>query len=79
MSDEFLHEAQRLAGYIGGLLSGKGSAVQAVVLADLTATWLHGHRAGSPEDTISLRAELLSLHCAAVRKLVRLADEEEAP
>lgn len=75
--DDFLREAERLVRHIGSLLNGKGSKVQAAVLADLTATWLQGHRAGSPDATLSLRAEILSLHCAAVRKLVRLADEEQ--
>jgi hypothetical protein len=50
--------------------------VQAAVLADLTATWLRGHRTDDAEATQTLRAELLALHCIAIRKLVRLADEE---
>jgi hypothetical protein len=76
MSDDTLQAAESLARTIGGLLYGKGPMVQAAVLADLTATWLAGHRADTPDATRGLRAELLSLHCTAIRKLVRLADEE---
>jgi hypothetical protein len=74
--DDVLRQAEGLARYIGGLLHGKDPRVQAAVLADLTATWLRGHRTDDAEATQTLRAELLALHCIAVRKLVILADEE---
>jgi hypothetical protein len=76
--DDVLREVERLARYIGPLLNGKGPMVQAAVLADLTATWLRGHRTDDAEATQTLRAELLALHCIAVRKLVILADEESS-
>jgi hypothetical protein len=74
--DDVLRQAESLARYIGRVLNGKGPMVQAAVLADLTATWLRGHRTDDAEATQTLRAELLALHCIAIRKLVRLADEE---
>jgi hypothetical protein len=78
MSDQVLREAELTARYVGRLLSCKAPQVQAAVLADLTAVWLAGHRTDNPDATRSLRAEILSLHCAAVRRLVTLADEEAA-
>lgn len=75
MSDDDLRQVESLVRHIGGLLAGKGPQVQAVVLADLAATWLAGHRADNPDTTRALRAEILSLHCAAIRSLV----DEESP
>lgn len=74
--DDLLHRAERLSRRIGGLLAGTGTEVQGVVLADLTAIWLHGHRASDPAATQAFRAEILRLHVDAIRRLVRLADEE---
>lgn len=76
MNGDDLRQAEGLARYIGGLLYSKGPMVQAAVLVDLTAIWLAGHRTDNPDATLALRAEILSLHCAAIRKLVRIADEE---
>lgn len=75
-SDDALRQVERLSRRIGELLAGSGPRVQGAVLADLTATWLHGHLADSPEATQAFRAEILSLHVDAIRRLVRLADEE---
>jgi hypothetical protein len=76
--DDVPRQAEPLARYIGRVLNGKGPMVQAAVLADLTATWLRGHRTNDAEATQTLRAEILALHCIAVRKLVILADEESS-
>ena len=53
------------------LLAGKSPEVQGAVLADCLAIWLAGHHVAGDEDaTRTLRADLLAIHCAAVRNLV---------
>ena len=52
-------------------LAGKSPQVQGAVLADLLAIWLAGHHVADDADaTRKMRAEMLALHCQAVRQLV---------
>ena len=68
--------ALALAERIKPLLAGHPPELQGVVLAELLALWLAGHRVGSPRETERLRDELLVGHIEAVRKLVPLAHQE---
>lgn len=55
------------------LLAGYPAEMQGAVLADCLAIWLAGHHIAGDEDaTRKMRADLLSMHCAAVRKLTEL-------
>jgi hypothetical protein len=59
--------------HIWPLLAGQAPEVQGAALADLLAIWLAGHHVAGDEDaTRSLRAELLAMHCAAVRTLTSI-------
>jgi hypothetical protein len=59
--------------HIWPLLAGHAPEVQGAALADLLAIWLAGHHvAGDEYATRSLRAELLAMHCAAVRTLTAI-------
>ena len=51
-------------------LAGQPPFVQGAVLADLLATWLAGHFAGSAAENAALREELLAAHIAVVRALI---------
>lgn len=65
------HEAVVLINRIRPILAGHPPTVQGAALADLVATWLAGHDIpGDAAETRHWRAELLSLHCSAVRELV---------
>jgi hypothetical protein len=55
------------------LLAGQPPELQGAVLADCLAIWLAGHHvAGDAEATQRMRAELLAMHCAAVRQLTAI-------
>jgi hypothetical protein len=65
-----LEEVTLVAERIKPLLAGYEPEVQGAVLADLLGLWLAGHQvAGDVDATRTMRAELLALHCAAVRTL----------
>jgi hypothetical protein len=52
-------------------LAGVPPEIQGAALADLLATWLAAHHVAGDEDaTRTMRAELLAMHCGAVRELV---------
>jgi hypothetical protein len=52
------------------LLGGHAAEIQGAALADLLAIWLAGHHVAGDEDaTRTMRAVLLAMHCAEVRKL----------
>jgi hypothetical protein len=51
-------------------LAGQPPSVQGAALADLLATWLAGHFAGSAAENAALRDELLTAHIAVVRALI---------
>lgn len=78
MSDDETRAATALADSIKPMLAGKGPAVQSVVLADLTALWLAGHRwVGVPSATQeAFREQLLRSHIELVRTLLPFADAE---
>jgi hypothetical protein len=53
------------------LLKGKSVQVQGAALADLLAIWLAGHvNRADPDDSASVREEMLELHLKAVRALI---------
>ena len=60
----------RLLDEIGKLLAGQPSQIQGSVLADLTAIWLAGHRAGTQKASATLREGMLRLQTDAVRQLI---------
>ncbi len=67
-------KAAELVDRIRPLLAGVDAAIQGVVLADCMAMWLAGHHVPGNEDaTRRKRAELLAMHCFAVRQLVPLS------
>lgn len=55
--------ARKLINQIGPMLHGKGPEVQAIVLMDLTASWVAGHH---PE----LREQILQQFVQALRELI---------
>jgi hypothetical protein len=68
--DKSSGEIAEIVKRIKPLLAGHPAELQGAVLADCLAIWLTGHQvAGDPDATRTLRAELLALHCAAVREL----------
>ena len=76
--DDIMCEIEALSAQIGRLLAGKGSTVQAAVLADLTATWLAGHRTTSgPDATAAFRREIWEHHANAIWRLVALDGRED--
>jgi hypothetical protein len=55
------------------LLAGQPAELQLAVLADCLAIWLAGHYVeGDAEATRKMRAELLAMHCSAVRELTEI-------
>jgi hypothetical protein len=69
MSEEVLALADR----IKPILANRRPEVQSAVLAELLSIWLAGHHvAGDEKETQALREELLTNHCALVRKLTKV-------
>jgi hypothetical protein len=53
------------------ILMGRPPEIIGGILADLLAIWLAGHHVEGDEDaTRTMRADLLAIHCGAVRNLV---------
>jgi hypothetical protein len=69
VAEDTADRAKRIAASIRPRLVGQGPDVQGVVLADLVALWLAGHR---PD----MREEQLTLWIDAVRALVPYAERE---
>jgi hypothetical protein len=66
-------EVAALVGKIRPFLAGHAPEVQGAVLADLLAVWLAGHHtAGDADASRKFRADLLDVHCRAVRQLVEV-------
>jgi hypothetical protein len=68
-----IEEIAAIVERIKPLLAGQPPELQGVVLADCMAIWLAGHHvAGDAEATRKMRAELLAMHCSAVRELTEI-------
>ena len=62
--------SEKLWPLVAPALAGLPPNIQGAVLADLTATWLAGHRATTQAATRKLRREMLNLHIAAIWDLI---------
>lgn len=63
----------KIAHQIKPYLAGKDPRVQSAVLAELLSLWLAGfHIPGDPEETLTLRADLLASHCILVHRLTEV-------
>jgi len=72
---EMLKQAGALVRRIRPLLAGLGPQVQSLILADLIAEWLAGHRSTkSADDTASYRAHVLNGFFEYVVNLVPIAE-----
>jgi hypothetical protein len=70
MSDTRTREIAAIVDRVRPLLAGHSPEIQGAALADLLAIWLAGHHVAGDEDaTRTMRAELLAMHCGAVRNL----------
>ncbi len=73
MSDADAHQVRVLVQRIKPILAGHEGSVQGGVLADLLAIWLAGHRDRSSDTgTEAFREEMLALHIATVRDLIKI-------
>jgi hypothetical protein len=70
MPETKLEAHTRLAEAIEKLLAGEHPEVQGSILADLTATWLAGHRTGKRLASEKLREAMLKVQTETIRKLV---------
>jgi hypothetical protein len=67
-------EIARAVERIRPILAGRPPAMQGLILADLLAMWLSGHIAEDEDTTLTLRAELLAMHCDCVRAFTEAND-----
>ena len=73
MFEERATEINGMVEQIRPILAGHSAAAQGAALADCLAFWLAGHDCPGDEDaTRSTRAELLAMHCSAVRLLTSI-------
>jgi hypothetical protein len=76
MPDKDVARVNVIVALISRHLAGEPAQLQGAVLADLLATWLASHHVeGNADATLTLRAELLAMHCSAVRQLVPINAE----
>jgi hypothetical protein len=73
--DARTREITRAVDRIRPILGHRPPEIQGAILADLLAMWLAGHVAEDADTTRTLRADLLAMHCTAVRQLTELNDE----
>jgi len=76
MNRQTLHEQARavsaLVNAVAPILASKDPSIVGAILADLTATWIAGHRAATKEETDRMRDELLTMHIEAIEALIAL-------
>ena len=74
---EAVTEAEAVCREIHPMLAGRHHDVQSIIVAELAATWICGHRApGDPEGQRQVQENILTAFIQVVRELMAITNRE---